>query len=160
MASRRSLIAAKNGVEMRKETPGGIWQGRRFRYGVGRYLCLGQQSLLTVKSHFDRQPRHHERILLHALLATSESRREMASSCHCSRLLGIVVAVGVALSGGGDSSVEQMELADSAFVVDTDVNVPAVPNLVSDAIGAVETSLPSAKLCCSEISAKAWLAMT
>lgn len=60
-------------------------------------------------------------------------------------LLGILVGVGVALSGGGDSRVEQIELTDSAFVVDTDVNVPAVPNLVSDAIGAVETSLPVSK---------------
>ena len=60
-------------------------------------------------------------------------------------LLGILVGVGVALSGGGDSSVEQMEPTDSAFVVDTDVNVFAVPNLVPNATGAVETSLPVSK---------------
>ena len=60
-------------------------------------------------------------------------------------LLGILAVVGVALSGGGDSSVEQMEPTDSAFVVDTDVNVFAVPNLVPNATGAVETSLPVSK---------------
>ncbi|MDG1786809.1 MAG: L,D-transpeptidase family protein, partial [Ilumatobacter sp.] len=57
-------------------------------------------------------------------------------------LLGTVIVAGVALGGGGDSSVQQTDLADSAFVVDTGVTALTVPDSVPDVIGTVETSLP------------------
>ena len=60
-------------------------------------------------------------------------------------LLGTVVVAGVALGGGDDSSLQQTQLADSAFVVDTGVSALTVPDSVPDVIGAVETSVPIEK---------------
>ncbi len=61
-------------------------------------------------------------------------------------LLGTVVVAGVALGGGGDdASVQQAELADSAFIVDSTINALAVPDSVPDVIGADVDAAPAKK---------------
>lgn len=57
-------------------------------------------------------------------------------------LLGTVVVAGVALGRGDDDTVQQQELADSAFVVDTTVNTLVVPESAQDVIGSVKTTAP------------------
>ena len=51
-------------------------------------------------------------------------------------LLGTVVVAGVALGGGDDTTVQQTELADSAFLVDSTISALTVPDSVPDVIGA------------------------
>ena len=58
-------------------------------------------------------------------------------------LLGTVIVAGVALGGGNDaSSVQDAQLADSAFVVDSTISTLTVPDSVPEVIGTVETSVP------------------
>ena len=142
MASRRSSIAAEPGADVKKETPGehGGATIRELRWLVH---SLPTAVPLTGNSRSHLQSRRHERNLL--------PRRSWRPPNHVAKwlpavaaagLLGTVIVAGVALGGGGDSNVQQTELADSAFVVDTGVTALTVPDSVPDVIGAVETSLP------------------